>query len=204
MAPVCLVTGFSHFGDRVVYEPNPSGELAEALDGVEVGGCRVKGVVLPVEFPRAVRLLEELLDELDPLLVVSTGLYSPGGRHVRVEVVAVNAYWDGSRLSRVRGDRPLGEPVRVPVDPERVVRVLVEPGLEARPAASIGLYLCNAIAYTVYRWGWERGRQSVFLHLPWSTSLAERLGRRDVEATPVWLLREGVARLLEALASEAG
>ncbi|AEM39247.1 peptidase C15 pyroglutamyl peptidase I [Pyrolobus fumarii 1A] len=198
MSAICLVTGFAHFGTNVVYEPNPSGEIAEELNGKSVGGCRIHGIVLPVEFPRASEMLVRLLEELDPALVVSMGLYSPGGSHVRVEVAAVNAYWDGSRLRKVVDDAPLGEPIRIPVDPVHVARVLNETGLRARPSASIGLYLCNVVAYLVYRWGWRKGRPSVFLHLPWSTRLEERLRERR-EGVPVWLLREGVERLIAAL-----
>ena len=46
---IVLVTGFSYYG---VYPYNPSGDLAEKLDGAVVEGFKVIGRVLPVSFRR--------------------------------------------------------------------------------------------------------------------------------------------------------
>ncbi len=195
LRPVCLVTGFEWFEvEGVVYEPNPSGVAAESLDGVDLGVCRVEGVSLPVE-PGALDMLRRLLLELDPVAVVSAGLYTPGTRWLRLEVVAVNALrWRGG-LRRLDSTRPLFDPVPAPVDVVAVSEGLSGAGFEARPSASIGLFMCNAVAYTVYRWGWEAGRPALFIHTPLSTRLAERLGVGG-PSVPEWLIR---GALLEAL-----
>src|SRR5262245_54234718 len=61
-----LVTGFEPFAGAV---RNPSQEIARALDGREIAGCRVIGVTLPCVFGESRRLLVRLLRTHRPRLV---------------------------------------------------------------------------------------------------------------------------------------
>ncbi len=189
----CLVAGYGFFAYRGrFYDANPAGEVAELLDGGVVGDCRVEGIVLPVSG----RGLEELrvgMGRAD--VVVGLGLYTPGTPHIRVESVAVNALLVGGEPEPVVGEDPLWASTGIPVDPWGVARA-AEEAWPARPSASIGLYYCNAMAYLIYRWSRRVGRPGVFLHLPWSTRLAERLDPGHPHAAPLRLLAEAVERVL--------
>jgi pyroglutamyl-peptidase len=177
------------------YHPNPAAELAAMLDGSRVGGASVRGYTLPVS-REGIGLVKRLVRGFDA--AIGLGLYTPGTRHIRVEVVAVNALIDDDRVEAVDESRPLYEPASIPVDASAVAEAASR-GWEARPSLSTGLYYCNALAYTLYRWSREGGGPSIFLHLPWSTLLAERLGA-SVEAAPLYALREALEAIIEWLA----
>src|SRR5262249_27871483 len=102
--PVILVTGFEPFGDHAV---NPSCELAKAVAGRAVGGCRVEGVVLPVHHAEAAARARALLAELTPVAVVHLGL--AGGRaRLALERVALNVM--DYRIPDKAGVRLEGDP----------------------------------------------------------------------------------------------
>jgi pyroglutamyl-peptidase len=62
-APVALVTGFEPYGGR---RRNPAGEIAERLDGAEIGGVRVVGRNLPVAFGPLEDVIAATVAGLDP------------------------------------------------------------------------------------------------------------------------------------------
>ncbi len=193
----CLVAGFGFFAYRGrFYDANPAGEAAEALDGASIGDCKVVGLVVPVSRD-GLKLVEEELEDTD--VAVGLGLYTPGTPHIRVEVIAVNALMVDDRVERVVEDDPLWAEARVPVDPVRVARA-ASVAWSARPSLSTGLYYCNALAYILYRWSRVSERPSVFLHLPWSTRLAERLDPLHPHPAPLASLIEAVERVVRLLA----
>jgi pyroglutamyl-peptidase len=146
---VVLVTGFESFGN---YSVNPSGEVAEALDGMWVDGdVVIVGFVLPVNFSAAVAMVDAAIDELQPVVVVSTGLNARLSGCVAVEHWGVNLMreprggggWVLPRRLDPRG--PWVRPVSIPVGV--CVNDLREGGIPVRASWWAGVYVCNAVLY---------------------------------------------------------
>ena len=66
-----LVTGFEPW-DK--WDRNPSGEVAEELDGQSVCGAQVVSAVLPVVYGEDTRIVLPLIDHPRPNVVLSLGL----------------------------------------------------------------------------------------------------------------------------------
>src|SRR2546423_1461249 len=81
-----LVTGFEPFGGMGY---NPSAEIARVLDGAEIGGRRVVGRLLAVDFAQHRIELETLFGEIDPALYIGFGL-ATGEDMIRIERFGVN------------------------------------------------------------------------------------------------------------------
>ncbi len=80
------MTGFEPYGGGGA---NPSAEVATRLDGREIDGARVVGRTMPVRVRDLGQRIEDLMAELDPVAVVSLGLW-PGEPMIRLERVAPN------------------------------------------------------------------------------------------------------------------
>ncbi len=65
-----LLAGFEPFGGSDV---NPSGQAARDLDGLNVEGAVVRGVVLPVSRNRTLPVLIRFFNETNPVCVVMSG-----------------------------------------------------------------------------------------------------------------------------------
>jgi pyroglutamyl-peptidase len=175
--PEILLTGFQPYGGRQL---NPSAEVVRALDGTEIGGCTVRGMLLPVSLGAARQPLEDAISTHRPALVVSTGLW-PGEPVIRLERVAVNRASfempdnDGQRPldESVDQEGPVARAVTLPVG--KIIASLREKGIPARTSDTAGTFLCNA---TLYR-ACERlgiGVRCGFIHVPYlPQQVAEQL-----------------------------
>jgi pyroglutamyl-peptidase len=169
--PEILLTGFQPYGGRQL---NPSAEVVRALDGAEVGGCTVRGILLPVSLASARQPLEDAISEHRPTLVVSTGLW-PGESVIRLERVAVNRASfempdnDGQRPldESVDEDGPVARAVTLPVG--KIIASLRDKGIPARISDTAGTFLCNATLYRALG-ACEQlgtGARCGFIHLPY-------------------------------------
>ena len=175
-----LLTGFEPFGS---YAVNPSGEVAKTLDGLELGACRVRSLVLPVHHAEAAGAVARAMTEVEPAVVVHLGL--AGGRaRIALERVAVNVM--DYELPDVSGYRATGEPC-VPGGPAAYLSTLpLEAMLEALTAAGIpaylsntaGTYLCNQTMYTTRHAiaSAGHGPAAGFIHLPLLPSMVAGSG----------------------------
>jgi pyroglutamyl-peptidase len=164
-----LLTGFEPFGGETL---NPSGEVAKTLDGTLVDGYRVVSHVLPVEWGKARTAIESLIDEVEPILVLSVGLAS-GRADLGVEKVAIN-YCRGSRdnagripdTEAVVPDGPDAHFSTLPVD--AIVKALVDEKIPASLSLSAGAYLCNYAFYCALDYSRRLGRKTPagFIHVP--------------------------------------
>ncbi len=100
---VALLTGFEPYGGGGA---NPSAEVVNCLDGREIDGARVVGRTMPVRVRDLGQRIEDLMAELDPVAVVSLGLW-PGEPMIRLERVA-----RGRRRLRNPGQRGRPAPGR--------------------------------------------------------------------------------------------
>lgn len=183
-----LLTGFEAYGGR---STNPSADIARALDGEDIGGCRVHGQVLPVRYEGLAEQLRELLDALDPGLVLCLGL-SPGEPVLRLERVGLNLadFEIADNAGRQLRDTPLladgPAAYRSTLPLEAIHARLLEAGIPARLSSSAGLFLCNALLYLALHQCAARHPSPPcgFIHLPYRPEqVAGLLDRRRVNAT---------------------
>ncbi|MEM7404676.1 MAG: hypothetical protein AAF458_05245 [Pseudomonadota bacterium] len=144
-----LVTGFEAYGPWPV---NPSAAIAEALDGKTMDGYHITGRVLPVAMDAIGTALDDALNETQPDIVVSVGLYA-GAAMLRVERIGINvadfARPDNSGAHLT--DEPVaanGADARFATLPVRQIQQAhVAAGLPSVVSNSAGTYLCNATLY---------------------------------------------------------
>ena len=151
-----LVTAFEPFNGRDI---NPSQLILEQLEVPE--GVTLIKELLPVEFKRTTTILQNLLKEHRPDIVLSLG--QAGNRpEISVERVAVNL--DNCRSSNGEkitpdntGDAPVDQ-VIVEGAPQAyfsnlpvwdMVKAIQESGVDAAVSYTAGTYVCNHVMYTV-------------------------------------------------------
>ena len=99
-----LITGFDPFAH---YQINPCWEVVKALPE-QLGDFRLTKLLLPNIFGLAGRMLLERAEELQPDIILLTGMDS-GSTHVHVDTVAVNIR--DALVEDNLGRKPWNEPV---------------------------------------------------------------------------------------------
>jgi pyroglutamyl-peptidase len=166
-----LITGFEGYGGR---GRNPSGETALALNGRTIAGVRVEGRRLPVSFSALAAGLEGLLDEVEPDIVISVGLW-PGEPMMRLERIGINVadFEIPDNEGTLRSDvsvRDAGSAALLATLPNREIRdALLSAGIPARISATAGTFLCNAALYTTLSLAARKHRAPLtgFVHVPY-------------------------------------
>lgn len=166
-----LVTGFGSFPG---VEDNPTKHLAEALDGDQIGGVAVRGVVLDVVYARLSERLRELEEVHQPALILGMGVSSIA-RKPTVELLGVN---EVSTAPDASGAVPSGlgagpSELSVQVPHARFLRAL-----DGVTSTHAGRYVCNAWLFTALR---DLRAPALFLHIP-KSGLALPTLRRAVQA----------------------
>ncbi|MEI6046519.1 MAG: hypothetical protein WCS37_19380 [Chloroflexota bacterium] len=169
---VILLTGYPPFGRHTL---NPSGLVAEALNGREIRGYQVVGVTLPCDYKLMPPLLMGLIEQLRPVVIIGSGL-AFGESQFRIERVGLNLLDFGS-VSDNGGHLLKGEPA-VKDGPTayfttlpllKVVERLRQEGIPAYLSSHAGGHLCNHMIYTALHLVTQMdiGRPLVgFIHLP--------------------------------------
>jgi pyroglutamyl-peptidase len=163
-----LVFGFEPF---LEFDENPTQLLVRHLQGMNIEGERVTGVVLPVDHQDVVPRLTTVLRKSKPGLALGFGLAS-GREKVTPEKIAVNyraaekADNSGRRMAGAPIDRggPDGLFTNLPV--EGLVAHLNENGIPSSLSLSAGSYICNTAMYVVVREARRRGFAGGFVHVP--------------------------------------
>lgn len=166
-----LVTGFAPYGGR---GRNPSAEIAAALDGRKVGGMAVVGRQLPVSLEGIGPAVSALVEEIDPRVVVSLGLW-PGAPLIRIERVALNLadFEIADNVGRLASDDPIlgngATALYATLPIRKIERRLLEAGIPARISNTAGTFLCNACLYTVLTVAAAGRRPAMagFIHVPY-------------------------------------
>jgi pyroglutamyl-peptidase len=184
MPRTILLTGYEPF-DR--YEYNPSGALAAALNGRELNAhLSIRGVVLPVDCEKMPQILDALLRETQPVVVIGLGL-AFGETGIRVERTGHNLFniVQPDNGGHVRPEVPIleGAPAAyfstLPV--REIANVLVAGGIPAYVSENAGGHLCNQFLYTaLHRLAWKKDAPPCgFLHLPATPDLAAKIMAQD-------------------------
>lgn len=171
--PSILLTGFEPWSQ---WSTNPSGVIAESLDGALVGGCEVISTVLPVIHGGDIAKVAPLIAEYKPAAVVSLGLHGSASA-LHVERVGVNLkVIDGGDSPIVEG----GPDAYFATLPTRsMVQRMQEAEVPAKLTYSAGTFLCNHIMYSVLHLISENELDipAGFIHLPPTPELVIELGK---------------------------
>ena len=143
-----LITGFNPFGGETI---NPAFEAIKLLEDTIDGAVIIKREI-PTVFNKSIKLLEEMIDEIEPNIVICVG--QAGGRaKVSVERIAMNVS-DG-RIPDNEGYQPIDEVIYADGDDgyftnlpiKRMVRLMNENNIPSEISNTAGTYVCNHIMY---------------------------------------------------------
>ena len=170
-AHTVLLTGFEPFADE---SENPSLQIARALDRKRVAGHRIVGAALPTEFARSLPMLESLLRQHRPALVLAVG--QAGGRPaISLERVAINLI--DARIADNAADQPVDEPVirdapngyfsTLPL--KAMLLRLHAAGIPAALSHSAGTFVCNQVFFGLshYLTTHKPRARGGFVHVPY-------------------------------------
>jgi len=190
--PTLLLTGFGPFGSIAV---NPSQVIAERLHGATFGSLRVVSHVLPVVFGEDAALVESLVAEHDPVVVLSLGVAARDGT-LRLETLGRNL------RQSPEGPRPIAEDgpgdAAATLALGHVLAAVERAEVPIRLSDDAGDYLCNHSLYTTLRLA-ERAKgrfRAGFLHIP----KALEFHPGDEVSLPLALIEQGVRAALSGIA----
>ena len=174
-----LITGFEPYAGRGV---NPAAEVARALVGRTVAGVPVAARTLPVSQAAVRDRIASFLRELDPVVVISLGLW-PGEPMIRIERFAVNLADfeirdnDGTLLTDQPLDASGAVALAATLPLRRIEAALIAAGIPARLSSTAGTFLCNACFFDLLEASAARPRPPLcgFLHLPYLPSQVAEL-----------------------------
>jgi len=194
-----LLIGYSVFSG---FQLNPSEEIVTRLDGANINGYSVKGLVLPVSYRYVQTTLPRMLEEERPDIALGIGLAPRATRPV-IELVASNVasfrirdedgalvgyeYVAGNGLEAVRTTLPVSS----------VLDECRRRDLNVAVGVSIGTYLCGIAGYYIMKYAETYRRIGGFIHIPPSTELAMRHGLRNY--VPLSTLLETIKCVLETV-----
>ena len=164
-----LLTGFEPFDSAPI---NPSWEAVRRLDGVQLSeGVQIVARCLPCAFATAAETLLQLINELQPAMVIATGL-GPGRSDISIERVAINV--NDARIPDNLGAQPIdiavveGGPAAyfstLPI--KGMVKAVCEAGIAASVSQTAGTFVCNQVFYRLQHALVGTGVRSGFIHVP--------------------------------------
>jgi pyroglutamyl-peptidase len=197
MIKTVLLTGFEPFNKAAI---NPSWEAVVALKGWRNEHFAVEVRRLPCVFGLANRVMEGLLEELQPDVVIATG--QAGGRpELSVERIAINV--DDASMLDNEGQQPVdtaivdGGPAAyfstLPI--KAIVQEMRERGLKAGVSQTAGTFVCNHVFYGLMHRTAGTKTRAGFIHVPFMPEQA--VGR--YEGSPSMALDEIIQGLRAAV-----
>ena len=204
--PRILLTGFEAFGD----DPsglglNPSALVAQALDAELIAKHRVVSAVLPCLFGKSINLLQKLITQHRPTLVVCLG-QAGGASGIRLERIAVNL--DDAALPDNAGVCLRAQPVvagapsayfsTLPI--KNMQTALQREGVRCELSSSAGHFVCNHVFYALMHALRRRNAIGGFIHLPY---LPQQATQPLLPSMPLNAMVRGVRIALQAVLSDA-
>jgi pyroglutamyl-peptidase len=180
-----LLTGFEPYH---IFDENPSGTVALALDGREIEGATVHSKILPSLFDETPKAISKLLEEEKPDISISLGLM-PYSVAVQVERFAVNLKdYTADGIPDNKGQKPVDEQIvaggplalaaTIPV--RRICEEINRAGIPAVISNTAGTHNCNLTLYTSLRFV-EQNRMKMrvgFMHVPFTPRLVAQISGR--------------------------
>lgn len=147
-----LLTGFQSYGARAI---NPAEEIVKRLDRQMIGGERVDGRILPVDYAKLDPSIRQAIEETTPRAIICLGLW-PGAPMVRLERVAVNvADFEIADNAGAMVKAPIaadGEAAYLSTLPlDAIQDRILGAGIPCQLSGTAGAFLCNALMYHALR-----------------------------------------------------
>lgn len=196
-----LVTGFDPFGGESV---NPAIEAVKRLPDV-IGGATIIRQEIPTSCVSSLQLIEALLIQHDPDVVLSVG--QAGGRAaITVERVGINI--DDFSIKDNDGNQICDEPIfadgpdayflNLPV--KKMVERIQDRKIPAAVSNTAGTFVCNHVAYGT-RYLIEKkypGKRSGFIHIPYLPE--QTVNKPGIPSMGLEMIVEGLTAAIEAIA----
>lgn len=164
-----LITGFEPFDGFTV---NPSEEVVKRLSNKRINGFSLDGLVFPLDYTKALEILDKALRKHKPDYILSCGQANRAA--ISIERIGMNV------ISTKRPDNyenlPESDIINTEgpaayfanLDPVPLVQALLDNGIPAYVSYHAGLYGCNWLLYKVME-RIENGSlnaKATFIHLP--------------------------------------
>lgn len=174
-----LLTGFEAFGGEKI---NPSWEAVKQLDQLIIEEYQLIARQLPCSFTESSQRLIQLLEELQPQIVLNIG--QAGGRlDISLERVAINL--DDARIADNLGAQPIDQTIikdapsayftNLPL--KAILQTARSNGIPASISYSAGTFVCNHVFYTLMHWinTVNPAIKGGFIHIPYLPEQAAAL-----------------------------
>ena len=196
-----LVTGFDPFGGESV---NPAIEAVKRLPDV-IGGATIIRQEIPTSCVSSLQLIEALLIQHDPDVVLSVG--QAGGRAaITVERVGINI--DDFSIKDNDGNQICDEPIFADgpdayflnLQVKKMVERIQDRKIPAAVSNTAGTFVCNHVAYGT-RYLIEKkypGKRSGFIHIPYLPE--QTVNKPGIPSMGLEMIVEGLTAAIEAIA----
>jgi len=197
-----LVTGFEPFDGFII---NPSEEVAKAVDGKNINQHSIVGLVLPLDYKRALGILDGTIEIEQPDYILCCG--QANRAVITIERIAINI------LSTKKSDNydnlpetdiinHEGPPAYFAnLEPEKLVQVLIEKEIPAEVSYFAGVYGCNWLLYNVMQ-RIETGMivgKATFIHLPPIPAQAIQKDMMSLATMPLETLIDALIEIIKSL-----
>ncbi len=165
---IILITGFAPFD---IYDVNPSELIALELNNTQIQNHTIKGYVLPVDYTKAPEKMKQLIDNFNPVLIISLGL-AGNAKKIQVETLAINLRIDPTEkpvFLTLRKVNTTGPWIQLSTfDISSIISNIDKNNISVEQSYSAGLYLCNAILYEtlLYQTARQQSIPTGFIHVP--------------------------------------
>ncbi|MGI0079803.1 MAG: hypothetical protein ACRECH_09265 [Nitrososphaerales archaeon] len=168
-----LLTGFEGFASK----SNPSGMIARDLDGKVVGDLEIVGRQLPENFYTLSEILRELISEVKPKVIISTGWdYISKIKIEKIALNVMNSQFGDKLVPDNSGNSPIGEEIikkgplalKATFPAESIQGQVSRAGIPAELSYHAGTHCCNTVMYSALYHS-QRLRPDIvcgFMHVP--------------------------------------
>lgn len=163
-----LVTGFEPFQQDVI---NPSWEIAQALEGWQLGNCTVRAIRLPVSFDDSVAYLKQALKTWQPDYVICLGV-AANRNAISIERIAINV--NDAIIPDNLGKQPIDQPIdphgaaaffsTLPI--KAIFQKLRQENIAVELSNTAGTYVCNHVFYHLMSMIQHTQVKGGFIHVP--------------------------------------
>lgn len=200
--PKLLITGFEPFDGFTI---NPSEEVAKTLEGQKIGKYEITCLVLPLDYKKALDLLDHALEKHRPKIVLSCG--QANRAVITIERIAINL------LSTKRPDNygnipetdiinPKGPAAYFSnLDPYKLAKTLTDNEIPAEVSYCAGAYGCNWLLYNLMQRIETNNLdiKATFIHLPPLPSQAIQKDMMMLATMPLELQVEALLTIIDSL-----
>ena len=196
-----LITGFEPFDGFTI---NPSEEVAKTLDGQRIGRYDIVSLVLPLDYKKALDLLDYALDKHEPKVVLCCG--QANRAVITIERIAINIlntnrpdnYGNIPETDIINHEGPAAYFANL--NPHRLVDILKENDIPAEVSYYAGAYGCNWLLYNLLQRIETNDLDilTTFIHLPPLPTQAIQKDMMTLATMPLELQVEALLTIIES------